>query len=146
MPHSSCLEHRSRNNKKMCKSPKTAKRHVLISHTRICRTLVYVICGSHMAPGTTNANVSTSFQYDDKLLNVAAPVSRPVAINEPNPDQLIPPLSLFLRISRSVDNLLLTYLSDTMHTLLRLLIVCVYVYGGFAWRLPLQTLLSESRV
>lgn len=38
---------------------------------------------------------------------------------------------VFLRISRSVDNLLLMYLSDTMHTLLRLLIVCVYVYGGF---------------
>lgn len=53
----------------------------------------------HLAPGlataTANANVSTSFQYDDKLLNVAAPVSRPVAINEPNPDQLLPPLSLF---------------------------------------------------
>lgn len=103
----------------------------------------------HLAPGlataTTNANVSTSFQYDDKLLNVAAPVSRPVAINEPNPDQL-PLLIFFLRISRSVDNLLLTYLSDTMHTLLRLLIVCVYVYGGFAWRVPLQTLFSECRV
>lgn len=84
-------------------------------------------------------------QYDDKLLNVAAPVSRPVAINEPNPDQLAPfypffTFLVFLRISRSVDNLLLTYLSDTMHTLLLLLIVYV-VYGGFAWRLPLQTLL-----
>lgn len=135
----------------MCKSPKTAKRHVLISDTRICGgTRIFVGRTWHLVlplPQRMYANVNTSSNMTTSILNVAAPVSRPVAINEPNPEQLVPPpLLSFLRISRSVDNLLLTYtyLSDTIYTLLRLLIVYV-VYGGFAWWVPLQTFVEDTQ-
>lgn len=137
----------------MCKSPKTAKRHVLISDTRICGgTRIFVGRTWHLVlplPQRMYANVNTSSNMTTSFSMLLLPFQGPLQLmSQIQTSSYLPllPLLSFLRISRSVDNLLLTYtyLSDTIHTLLRLLIVYV-VYGGFAWWVPLQTFVEDTQ-